>query len=117
MKNRMLLVLVAASLLGAMQAGAEEISVIDTPETTPDISIGETMYQSVCKNCHGPTARGMASFPKLVGQDAAYLVERLQTYRAGEKVGPNTPLMAPMAADLTDEEIASLAAYITTAFE
>lgn len=82
-----------------------------------DPSAGQTLYQEVCKNCHGPTAKGMASYPKLVGNGVDYLVTRLQTYRAGEKVGPNSPLMIPHAAELSDEDIASLAAYITTAFE
>jgi len=31
-------------------------------------------------------------------------------------VGPNTPLMAPHAVNLTDAEIDALAAYIATAF-
>ena len=78
---------------------------------------GEALYQSVCRNCHGPTAMGMASFPKLAGQPAEYLRGRLEQYRAGEKVGYNTALMAPHAAELSDEDIEALASYIATAFE
>ncbi len=104
MTIRMLFPLAAAMALGALQAAAQ------------DQAAGETLYQDVCRNCHGPKAKGMASFPKLVGDDAAYLTMRLEQYRAGEKVGPNTALMMPLAQDLTDAEIADLAAYIT-AFE
>ena len=82
-----------------------------------DPATGETLYGSVCKNCHGPTAKGMASFPKLAGRDAEYLASRLERYRAGETVGPNTALMAPHASALSDEEIAALAAYIAESFE
>ena len=82
-----------------------------------DAAAGETLYQSVCKNCHGPTAKGMASFPKLAGNTAEYLSTRLERYRAGEKVGPNTALMRPHAKELSDEDIAALAEYIATAFE
>jgi len=82
-----------------------------------DASGGEALYQGLCRNCHGPTAQGMASFPKLAHQSEAYLVERLKQYRAGEKVGPNTALMQPNAADLSDAEIASVAAYIATNFD
>ena len=78
---------------------------------------GEALYQSVCRNCHGPTAMGMASFPKLAGQPAEYLRERLEQYRAGEKVGYNTALMAPHAAELSDEQIEALASYIATGIE
>lgn len=89
----------------------------ENSDVVGDIAVGEELYQDSCRNCHGPRARGMASFPKLTGHEAEYLVERLAAYRAGEKVGPNTALMAPVAADLTDEDIASLALYITEAFE
>ena len=58
----------------------------------------------------------MASFPSLAGQEADYIVLRLKQYRAGEKVGPNTPLMMPQAVELSDEEIVSLSAYISTNF-
>jgi len=85
--------------------------------TASDVAGGETIYQSVCKNCHGPTAKGMASFPKLAGQPADYLETRLKQYRAGEKVGFNTALMRPLAAELTDEEIKNIAAYISSTFE
>ena len=87
------------------------------PVIAQDSAHGEELYQSVCKNCHGPTAKGMASFPKLAGQPADYLVSRLEAYRAGEKVGPNTALMRPHATELSDEDIADLAAYIATSFE
>lgn len=105
MKTRLLLGVGAAVLLGSAPLGAQE---------GPD---GEALYQSVCRNCHGPTARGMASFPKLAGNTAEYLETRLRQYRAGEQLGPNTALMQPLAADLSDEEIESLAAYIATSFD
>ena len=95
----------AALLLCAAQAGAQ------------DVTAGETLYKESCRNCHGPTAKGLASFPKLTGQTEAYLVERLEQYRAGEQIGPNTALMAPNAVDLTDEEIAGIAAYIVANFD
>ncbi|QFS82538.1 Cytochrome c-554(548) [Roseivivax sp. THAF40] len=82
-----------------------------------DAAQGEEIYQSVCKNCHGPTANGMASYPKLNDKDVAYLTDRLETYRAGDKVGPNSLLMIPHAKRLSDDEIASIAVYVTTAFE
>ena len=58
----------------------------------------------------------MASFPSLAGRDTDYLVLRLKQYRAGEKVGPNTPLMMPQAVELSDEEIVSIAVYVSTTF-
>ncbi|WP_417480782.1 c-type cytochrome [Maricaulis maris] len=82
-----------------------------------DSAAGETVYQSVCKNCHGPTGKGMASFPKLIGQGPEYLSERLTAYRAKESVGPNSALMYPVAGKLSDADIENVVAYITTELE
>lgn len=82
-----------------------------------DVSAGEKLYQKNCRTCHGPKAQGLASFPKLAGNSAEYLVGRLEQYRSGEKVGPNSPLMMPQAANLSDEDIRNIANYISTAFE
>lgn len=100
MKTRLFLASVAIGAVVAMQAAAQ------------DSAAGKALYQDVCRNCHGPAARGMASFPRLTGKDAEYLVSRLEQYRAGEKVGPNSALMMPLAEDMTDAEIADVAAYI-----
>ncbi|MCK0166490.1 c-type cytochrome [Jannaschia sp. S6380] len=90
---------------------------LGAPALAADGVAGEALYQDVCRNCHGPKAQGMASFPKLSDKDADYVAMRLEQYRAGETVGPNTALMAPHAQDLTDVEIADLASYVTTAFD
>lgn len=79
-----------------------------------DVEVGAALYKKNCKACHGPTAKGMASYPKLVDKTADYLVDRLERYRAGEKFGPNTPLMAPRAKKLTDEEIVDISSFIVS---
>lgn len=79
-----------------------------------DVEAGKTYYKKNCRACHGPTAKGLASYPKLVGQSADYLTDRLERYRAGEKFGPNTPLMAPRAKVLSDDDITNIAAFITS---
>ena len=82
-----------------------------------DSADGEKIYKKVCKNCHGPKAQGMASYPKLSDKETDYIQARLEQYRAGEKVGPNSMLMIPHAKKLTDAEIISIAQYVTTAFD
>ena len=77
-----------------------------------DIKAGEARYAQNCGNCHGPAGMGLASYPKLKGKEIPYLVDRLNTYRAGTRVGPNSDLMIMMAQPLSDVEIANLAAYL-----
>ena len=56
--------------------------VLDASVEDGDVAAGEEIYQGVCKNCHGPTAKGMASFPKLAGLAPEHLVARL-AHRTG----------------------------------
>ncbi|WP_238381109.1 c-type cytochrome [Alkalilacustris brevis] len=82
-----------------------------------DIATGESMFADSCAQCHGRAGRGMASFPSIAGKNAEYISGKLVRYRAGETIGPNSALMRPVAAELSDEDIANLAAFISTGLE
>lgn len=82
-----------------------------------DASAGEALYKKACAHCHGKEGKGMGAFPSLTGHDADYIASRLETYRAGEKVGANSALMIPNAKGLSDEDISNLAAYISSSFK
>lgn len=90
---------------------------LSTAAVADDVSAGETLYQNVCLACHGAQGAGQAIFPSVQGQSADYLVDKLTRYRAGETVGQHTALMAPHARDLSDEDIANLAAYMSETFQ
>ncbi len=97
------LMLVAASVV--MAAGMVGVAHAGDPEA------GQAKY-ATCIGCHGPTGQGQAIFPKVAGKDFDYLVEVMTKYRAGETVGPNSMMMMPHAMNLSDEDIADLAAYM-----
>lgn len=102
----------------AEKAPAEEAAeAAVTGEGSQDVAAGEAIYKETCRGCHGPKAQGMASFPRLAGHDFDYLLSRLQQYHAGETVGPNSALMIPVAEDLSEEDMANVAAYISSTFE
>jgi len=84
-------------------------------ENKGDKEAGEVRYNKTCINCHGPAGKGVASYPKISGQDESYTKEKLETYRDGKKIGPNSSLMIMMARPLTDEEITNLATYLKDA--
>jgi len=97
-------------------AMAMAIPALAQDEAHPNMEAAATMYAQACAQCHGRTGRGMASFPSLTGRDDDYIAARLMQYRAGETVGPNSPLMQPVAASLSDEDVANLAAFVSTSF-
>lgn len=102
----------------AAEEQGQESAEDDAPDAEPrDLAAGEALYRSSCRNCHGNNAQGMASFPALAGLGQAHLEARLEQYRAGERVGPNSGLMIPPARNLTDEDIANVAAFIATSFD
>lgn len=82
---------------------------------TGNVEAGEERYNQNCNNCHGAAGKGVASYPKISGNEISYTIEKLETYRDGIKVGPNSSLMIMMAKPLTDEEIVNLAAYLKEA--
>lgn len=77
-----------------------------------DAAAGETKT-AMCKGCHGLPSWKTAfpevyRVPKLGGQHAAYLVKAMQAYKTGERTHPS---MTGIAAGLSDQDMADLAAY------
>ena len=70
---------------------------------------GKATNQS-CIDCHGADGNAPIdpTYPKLGGQYGDYLAHALQAYRAGDR---QHALMTPQAKDLSDQDIADLAAY------
>ena len=63
----------------------------------------------ICAACHGPDGNSVnAMWPSLAGQGAEYLRKQLLDYRSKTRVNDQ---MSPMAANLSDADIADLAAY------
>jgi cytochrome c553 len=80
-----------------------------------DAVAGDKRYHQSCHACHGPAGKGVSSYPKISGNPVEYTREKLQAYRSGQKIGPNSGLMIMMAKPLTDEEIENLSVYLKDA--
>ncbi|MGK0674571.1 MAG: c-type cytochrome [Halothiobacillaceae bacterium] len=80
---------------------------------TGDATAGAAKY-ATCAACHGAKGEGSGIFPKLAGLSASEVESKLKKYRAGETLGPNSAMMAPNAAALSDSDIANLSAYIAS---
>ena len=66
---------------------------------------------AVCGACHGPDGNSpVALYPILAGQSARYLYLQLRDFKSGLR---KDPLMSPMAANLSREDMLDLAAYFS----
>jgi cytochrome c553 len=64
---------------------------------------------AVCSACHGPNGNSAnPEWPRLAGQSAVYIAEQLRLFRSGVR---NNPVMKPLAASLSDQDIDDLAVY------
>lgn len=88
------------------------------------IEQGQALYRGgnlasgvpACSGCHSPQGMGNepAGFPRLGGQQAAYVERQLKAYRDGERNGtPSASIMMDVATKLTDSEIEAVANYIS----
>ena len=66
-----------------------------------------------CVNCHGPASSGQAPlYPQLAGQYANYIALQFRMFREGYRQNDVAGVMRQIAGKLSDDEIASLAAYL-----
>jgi cytochrome c553 len=62
-----------------------------------------------CAACHGPAGISTAPiYPHLAGQHASYIVRALKDYQSGAR---QNPIMQPMAAPLSEQDMEDIAAY------
>ena len=93
----------AALLLLALGSGAD------------DALDGEQLYGELgCVYCHGAAGRepALPEYPKLAGQNAAYLTQQTQDIKSTARDNGYTGMMQPAVASITDAEIAAISAYL-----
>ena len=64
-----------------------------------------------CGQCHGPAGQGVGVFPKLAGQNAAYITNELKAWKDGKRGNDPMHLMTGVVSKLDDGQIAAVAAY------
>lgn len=73
-----------------------------------DAAVG-AQKAAVCGACHGMTGSSVnPEWPNLAGQHESYIVAQLQQFKEGSRVNP---LMTPMAAMLSGEDMQDLGAH------
>ena len=98
----------AAPAPAAAATTAVPTAVSTFPFTSGKAADGATK-SAVCSSCHGPNGNSVnPDWPRLAGQSAVYIAEQLRLFRSGVR---NNPIMKPLAATLSDQDISDLAVY------
>ncbi|MEI2418167.1 cytochrome c [Orrella sp. JC864] len=85
-----------------------------------DLAAGKALFEQTCASCHGADAKTSTdpSYPILAGQHEDYLAHALRAYRRGQTGAPasanvrKNPIMGAFAAQLSDQDIANVAAWL-----
>ena len=92
------LILLTAAMSSAAQAAG-------------NAAAGEKIVTGVCAACHGVDGNSVITTnPKLAAQHPEYLVKQLSNFKSGDR---KNPIMSGMAAALSTEDMANVAAYFS----
>jgi cytochrome c553 len=67
-----------------------------------------------CSICHGQDLRGLGGTPSIAGRSPSYVVRQLYDIQSGARAGTGAQLMKAAVANLSVEDMASIAAYLAT---
>lgn len=84
------------------------------------VQAGKAIYEGgipqakvpACATCHGKNAEGNATFPRLAGQHAEYLVKQLVLFKSSQRAGGNAVLMHNISAEMSFDQMQAVAAFL-----
>ena len=93
------IVILALTLIG---------SALSATAQAGDANAGQALT-AVCSACHGQDGNSLAgAFPNIAGQNEKYLLKQLRDIQSGAR---NVPTMAGQLDNLSDDDLANIAAY------
>ena len=111
--------MLSSTLALAAEPAAEGVAP-EAPVAAVEVIVGNATVGKqkafMCKGCHNKTGYKTAyptvyQVPRLGGQHAEYIVSALGQYKSGERTFAT---MQAMASNLTDQDIADIAAYYSS---
>jgi len=67
-----------------------------------------------CTSCHGPDLMGTDDIPPIAGRSPSYMARQLYDFQQGARIGAMGRLMKPVVANLTEEDILAITAYVAS---
>ena len=75
---------------------------------------GDNGKTIACSICHGAGLTGVGNTPRLAGAHPTYIARQLYNFKIGASNGMAAALMKPVVANMTDEDILNVAAYVAS---
>jgi cytochrome c553 len=67
-----------------------------------------------CAACHGADLKGAGAIPGIAGRSPTYMVRQLYQFKHGVRASANSAQMKPVAANLNEDDMIALAAYVAS---
>jgi len=78
------------------------------------VKTGRSGKTIACAICHGDQLRGLGEVPRIAGFQPVYIARQLIQIQNGSSAGTNAALMKKAVANLTEDDIISISAYLGT---
>src|SRR6185503_7320259 len=79
--------------------------------------VGNKIVQNkttACGTCHGLDLMGVADVPPIADRSPSYMVRQMWDMQQGTRNGASAQLMKLVVANLTEEDMVAIAAYVTS---
>ena len=73
---------------------------------------GEGGKTTACASCHGEELRGLVDVPSIRGRSPMYVFRQLNDLKLGQRMGPSAESMRPVVANLSQDDMVAIAAYL-----
>ena len=69
---------------------------------------------TACGTCHGVNLMGVADVPPIAGRSPSYMVRQMWDMQQGTRNGSQAQLMKLVVANLTEDDMVAIAAYVAS---
>ena len=97
--------------VGSLKKGRDLVTMGGMKIVANRIVQGKT---TACGTCHGLDLMGVADVPPIAGRSPSYIVRQLWDMQQGTRNGGSAQLMKLVVANLTTEDLVSIAAYVSS---
>ena len=67
-----------------------------------------------CATCHGPALEGLVNIPAIASRSPSYMMRQMWDMKVGARRGPMTHLMKPVVANMTQDDMLNVVAYLAS---